>query len=177
MLGCSAHYDERTAMTNKESFTEEEWELIREAPTSAGMIVLTAQKGGSFRESFAMAKAYTEARQQHAGSELLDAVVSAKPARDHTHYHSPDELKAAGLGHLRDAVALARAEGDAAGSRGLPGLRADAGRQGRARAQGGRRRGQRRRTAGDRGDRRRARNDRAGELTRRGPLPGPSRSP
>ena len=93
-------------MTNKESFTEEEWELIREAPTSAGMIVLTAQKGGSFRESFAMAKAYTEARQQHAGSELLDAVVSAKPARDHTHYHSPDELKAAGLGHLRDAVAL-----------------------------------------------------------------------
>jgi hypothetical protein len=106
MLGCSAHYDERTAMTNRESFTEEEWELIREAPTSAGMIVLTAQKGGSFRESFAMAKAYTEARQQHAGSELLDAVVSAKPARDHTHYHSPDELKAAGLGHLRDAVAL-----------------------------------------------------------------------
>jgi hypothetical protein len=93
-------------MTNKESFTEEEWELIREAPTSAGMIVLTAQKGGSFRESFAMAKAYTEARQQHAGGELLDAVVSAKPARDHTHYHSPDELKAAGLGHLRDAVAL-----------------------------------------------------------------------
>lgn len=93
-------------MTNRESFTEEEWELIREAPTSAGMIVLTAQKGGSFRESFAMAKAYTEARQQHAGSELLDAVVSAKPARDHTHYHSPDELKAAGLGHLRDAVAL-----------------------------------------------------------------------
>jgi hypothetical protein len=106
MLGCSAHYDERTAMTNRESFTEEEWELIREAPTSAGMIVLTAQKGGSFRESFAMAKAYTEARQQHAGSELLDAVVSAKPARDHTHYHSPDELKAAGLGHLREAVAL-----------------------------------------------------------------------
>lgn len=93
-------------MTNRESFTEEEWELIREAPTSAGMIVLTAQKGGSFRESFAMAKAYTEARQQHAGSELLDAVVSAKPARDHTHYHSPDELKAAGLGHLREAVAL-----------------------------------------------------------------------
>ena len=93
-------------MTNKENFTEEEWELIREAPTSAGMIVLTAQKGGSFRESFAMAKAYTEARQQHGGSELLDAVVSAKPARDHTHSHSPDDLKTAGLGHLRDVVGL-----------------------------------------------------------------------
>jgi hypothetical protein len=93
-------------MTTKESFTDEEWELIREAPTSAGMIVLTAQKGGSFREAFAMAKAYTEARQHHGNSELLDAIVSAKPARDHTHYHSPDDLKQAGLQHLRDAVAL-----------------------------------------------------------------------
>ena len=93
-------------MTTKERFTDEEWELIREAPTSAGMIVLTAQKGGSFREAFAMAKAYTEARQHHGNSELLDAIVSAKPARDHTHYHSPDDLKQAGLQHLRDAVAL-----------------------------------------------------------------------
>ena len=93
-------------MTNKESFTADEWELIMEGPTSAGMIVLTAHKGGSFRESFAMAKAFTEARQQHGGSELLDAIVSSKPGRDHTRYHSPDELKQAGLGHLRDALAL-----------------------------------------------------------------------
>jgi hypothetical protein len=93
-------------MTNKESFTAEEWQLIMEGPTSAGIIVLTADKGGSFRESFAMAKAFTEARQQHGGSELLDAIVSSKPGRDHTRYHSPDELKQAGLGHLRDALAL-----------------------------------------------------------------------
>jgi hypothetical protein len=53
-----------------------------------------------------MAKAFTEARQQHGGSELLDAIVSSKPGRDHTRYHSPDELKQAGLGHLRDALAL-----------------------------------------------------------------------
>jgi hypothetical protein len=93
-------------MTNKESFTAEEWQLILEGPVSAGMIVLTAQKGGSFRESYAMAKAFAEARQQHGHSELLDAIVSAKPQHDHTRYHSPDELKQAGLGHLRDAVAL-----------------------------------------------------------------------
>jgi hypothetical protein len=93
-------------MANKESFTAEEWQLIMEGPTSAGMIVLTADKGGSFRESFAMAKTFTEARQQHGGSELLDAIVSSKPGRDHTRYHSPDELKQAGLGHLRDALAL-----------------------------------------------------------------------
>ncbi len=93
-------------MTTKSDFTAEEWKLILEAPPSAGMIVVTAQRGGSFRESIAMAKAYVEARQQHGESELLDEIVAAKPERDHTHYHSPEELKQSGLGHLRDSVAL-----------------------------------------------------------------------
>jgi len=93
-------------MTTKSDFTTEEWQLILEAPPSAGMIVVTAQRGGSFRESIAMAKAYVEARQQHGESELLDEIVAAKPERDHTHYHTPDELKQSGLKHLRDSVAL-----------------------------------------------------------------------
>jgi hypothetical protein len=59
-----------------------------------------------FRETIAIAKAYVEARQQHGESELLDAIVAAKPERDHTHYHSREELKEHGLQHLRDAVAL-----------------------------------------------------------------------
>jgi hypothetical protein len=98
--------DRRPTMTTKSDFTTEEWQLILEAPPSAGMIVVTAQRGGSFRESIAMAKAYVEARQQHGESELLDEIVAAKPERDHTHYHSPDELKQSGLKHLRDSVAL-----------------------------------------------------------------------
>jgi hypothetical protein len=53
-----------------------------------------------------MAKAYVEARQQHGESELLDEIVAAKPERDHTHYHSPEELKQHGIQHLRDSVAL-----------------------------------------------------------------------
>ena len=93
-------------MTTKSDFSTEEWQLILEAPPSAGMIVVTAQRGGSFRESIAIAKAYVEARQQHGESELLDEIVAAKPERDHTHYHSPDELKQHGLQHLRDSVAL-----------------------------------------------------------------------
>ena len=93
-------------MTTKSDFTTEEWQLILEAPPSAGMIVVTAQRGGSFRESIAMAKAYVEARQQHGESELLDEIDAAKPERDHTHYHSPDELKQSGLKHLRDSIAL-----------------------------------------------------------------------
>jgi hypothetical protein len=93
-------------MTSKSQFTAEEWRLILEAPPSAGMIVVTAQRGGSFRETIAMAKAYAEARKQHGKSELLDDIVAAKPERDHTHYHSFEELKQHGLQYLRDSVAL-----------------------------------------------------------------------
>jgi hypothetical protein len=75
-----------------------------EGPPSAGMIILTAQRGGTIRETVAIAKAYVEARQQHGESELLDEIVAAKPERDHTHYHSVEELKQGGLKHLRDAV-------------------------------------------------------------------------
>jgi hypothetical protein len=70
------------------------------------MIVLTAQRGGSVRESIAMAKAYVEARRQHGESELLDEIVAAKPERGHTRYHSVEGLKQSGLQHLRDAVEL-----------------------------------------------------------------------
>ena len=93
-------------MTGKADFTQDEWKLVLEAPPSAGLIVLSAQKGGTFRETIAIAKAYTEARQEHGESELLDEITAAKPERDHTHYHSPEELKQGGLQHLRDAVAL-----------------------------------------------------------------------
>lgn len=93
-------------MTGKAAFTEEEWDKVLLAPPSAGLIVLTAQRGGSFRESFAMAKAYTEARKHPGESELVDEIVKAKPERDHTHYHSHEELKAAGLQHLSDALAV-----------------------------------------------------------------------
>jgi hypothetical protein len=93
-------------MTAKSDFSAEEWRLILEGPPSAGMIVVTAQRGGTFRETIAMAKAYVEARQQHGESELLDEIVAAKPERDHTHYHSPEELKQHGLQLLRDSVTV-----------------------------------------------------------------------
>ena len=93
-------------MTTKSDFSNEEWHVILEAPPSAGLIVVTAQRGGTLRETIAIGKAYVEARQQHGESELLDEIVAAKPERDHTHYHSPEEFKEEGLQHLRDAVAL-----------------------------------------------------------------------
>jgi hypothetical protein len=93
-------------MTGKADFTEEEWHLIVQGPPTAGMIVLTAQRGGTFRETFSIAKSYVEARKQHGESALLDEIVTAKPELDRTRYHSPEELRQHGLQHLRDAVAL-----------------------------------------------------------------------
>jgi len=93
-------------MTTKAAFSPEEWETVLEGPSTAGMIVLTAAHGGTFRETIAMSKAYAEARAEHGESELLDEVVSAKPKVDHTRYHSAEELRDSGLGHIRDAMAL-----------------------------------------------------------------------
>ena len=93
-------------MTGKADFTNEEWELISEGPPSAGLIVVTAQRGGVFRETIAIPTAYVEARQLLGGSQLLDEIVAARPERDHTHYRSFEELKQNGLQHLRDTVAL-----------------------------------------------------------------------
>jgi hypothetical protein len=93
-------------MTGKADFTEQEWNAVLEGPPTAGMIVITAQHGGMFRETLAMGKAYAEARQEHGASQLLDEIVAAKPHMDHTRYHSPEELKQHGLQQLSDAVAI-----------------------------------------------------------------------
>jgi hypothetical protein len=92
----------------KADFTEAEWDTVLHGPTTAGLIVITAQRGGTFRETFAITKTYAEARKQPGQSELVDEIVSAKPALDHTRYHSPEELKESGLGHLREAIELLR---------------------------------------------------------------------
>ena len=93
-------------MTTKAAFSPEEWKVVLEGPPAAGMIVITAARGGMFRETIAMSKAYAEARAEHGDSELLDEIVAAKPQTDHTRYHSAEELRDHGLRHLRDAVTL-----------------------------------------------------------------------
>ena len=91
-------------MTDKADFTAEEWELVREGPPTAGIVALTSERGGSFRESWALARAYTDARKEHGESELLDALVAEKP--DLKRYKTPEELETQGLGRLTEAVTL-----------------------------------------------------------------------
>ena len=91
-------------MTGKSDFTQEEWDLVREGPPAAGMVALTAEHGGTFRETWALAKTYAEARKEHGESELLDALVDEKPEMNR--YSSPQELEEVGLGRLSEAVTL-----------------------------------------------------------------------
>jgi hypothetical protein len=97
-------------LTSKNDFTDDEWKLVLQGPTSAGMMVAASESGGTFRESFSMAKAYTEARKDHGESELLDTIVSTKPQVDRTRAHSQEELSQRALQHLQEAIAVLEAK-------------------------------------------------------------------
>ena len=93
-------------MTGKSDFTDEEWTQVLEGPTSAGLVVIASDRGGSIRETFSMAKSYAEARQQHGESELLDEIVAAKPEIDRTRAQSTEGLKEHALDNVRQAVQI-----------------------------------------------------------------------
>lgn len=93
-------------MTTKADFTPDEWTAILEGPPMAGTMIVLAAKGGTFRETIAMAKAYTETRSLHGASELLDEIVSTKPHVDRTRFHSHEELTQHGVSVLSNAITL-----------------------------------------------------------------------
>lgn len=93
-------------MTAKSDFTPEEWETVLKGPPAAGLMIAAAQRGGSFRESYSIAKAYTDARKEHGASQLLDDIVGEKPKLDRPHVHSVDELKQHSLDELKQSVTL-----------------------------------------------------------------------
>jgi hypothetical protein len=93
-------------MTTKAAFSPSEWQLVLEGPPAAGLLVITASHGGTFRETIAMSKAYVEARAQHGESELLDEIVAEKPRIERGKVRDPEELRDQGLDCLRDVTAM-----------------------------------------------------------------------
>jgi hypothetical protein len=93
-------------MTSKAEFDAVQWQTVTEGPALAGLIVITAQRGGTIRESVEMAKAYREARSEDADAELLNEIVSQAPSVDPRQFESAEQLRAEGLRRIRDAVAL-----------------------------------------------------------------------
>ena len=95
-------------MTAKAAFDQEEWDIIAEGPATAGMIVIRAEGGGTFRETIALAHAYADARKQHGQSELLDEIVSSKPEFDRHRYRTDADLKGEGMARIGQAVSVLR---------------------------------------------------------------------
>jgi hypothetical protein len=91
---------------SKADFNADEWSTVVEAPVLAGMRVVSADRGGTIRESLAMAKVYTEARGHQGESELLDALASSPPAVDPQRLQAGGDITAHSSERLREALRL-----------------------------------------------------------------------
>ena len=98
-------------MTTKSEFNAEEWDRIARAPALAALMVITADRGGSIRESIALGKAYNEAR-QNGGSELIQELVSSPPRLDPTSIGPPDQLREQLPQRLTEAMRLVEGKAD-----------------------------------------------------------------
>lgn len=98
-------------MARKADFNAEEWSTIVEGPLLAGMRVVGAGRGGTIRESLAIGRVYSQARQAHGESELLDELVSSPPAVDPQGLKGADDIAAASSDRLRAALGLLTEKG------------------------------------------------------------------
>src|SRR5687768_115954 len=93
-------------MTKKAAFNADEWSTIVQGPLLAGARVITADQGGTIRESLALGKVYAQARQQHGHSELLDELVSEPPAVDRSTMQGGGDIAAVAASRLAEALRI-----------------------------------------------------------------------
>jgi hypothetical protein len=77
-------------VTKKADFNAEEWTTVVEGPLYAAMRVISADRGGTLRETLALSRVYKEARADTGESELLDELIKSPPSID------PDRVREAG---------------------------------------------------------------------------------
>ena len=92
-------------MTAKAEFNAEEWAVVAGAPLLTAMMVIAADRGGSVRESVAVAKAYAEARDTHDG-EFMSALLASPPAASVQRPDSSDDLREQATAALREAISI-----------------------------------------------------------------------
>jgi hypothetical protein len=97
-------------MTTKTEFNAEEWERVAQAPALAGLMVMLADRGGTLRETIALARAYAEARRD-GGSELLEQIVATAPQLDPKSMGPADQLRHQLPERIREAVRLVEEKG------------------------------------------------------------------
>jgi hypothetical protein len=64
-------------MASKADFNAEDWSKVVSAPAMAALHVAAADRGGTWKESMSLARAYKEARAQESG--LLGEILSSPP--------------------------------------------------------------------------------------------------
>ncbi|MDQ6731266.1 MAG: hypothetical protein M3022_13475 [Actinomycetota bacterium] len=98
-------------MTTKADFNAEEWSTVVDGPLYAGMRVISADRGGTLRESLAMGRAYQQARESHGESGLLDELVKSPPAIDPDRVReSGGDISAVATQQLRRAIGILEAK-------------------------------------------------------------------
>ena len=98
-------------MAKKADFNADEWSTLVGAPLLAGMRVVGAGRGGTIRESLAIGKVYTAARQAQGESEFLDALVASPPAIDPSGLQAGGDLSATVTARLREALGIVDEKG------------------------------------------------------------------
>lgn len=99
-------------MTGRNDYTDDQWKKVTMGPTAAGMLVIASDHGGAIKESFSMARSYTEARKNRAESQLLDELANTQPKIDR-HVGTEEEMRENNLQHIRDGVAIVKQKADA----------------------------------------------------------------
>jgi hypothetical protein len=98
-------------MTSKADFNAEEWATVVEGPLYAGMRVVSADRGGTLRETLALGRVYQEARGAHGDSELLDELVKSPPAIDQDRVREAGgDIAAVASERLHEAIGILEAK-------------------------------------------------------------------
>jgi len=96
-------------MATKADFNAEEWSTVVDGPLYAGMRVITADRGGTLRESMALGRVYQETRARQGQSELLDELVKTQPSIDKSSVPDGDVATAA-IERIRAAMQVLEAK-------------------------------------------------------------------
>jgi hypothetical protein len=100
-------------VTAKGDFNADEWATVVEAPVLAGLRVVGADRGGTIRESVAIGKVYSKARQGQGQNELLDELLASPPAVDPKRVQAQGDIATASGDRLGEALVILNEKGSA----------------------------------------------------------------
>src|SRR5690348_11403377 len=90
-------------VTSKAAFNDDEWSTVTSAPVLAGLMVMSAERGGTVGETLSSSRAYADARSSEETGELLRTIVASPPALGRV---DPQALAAEAPTKLRRAIDL-----------------------------------------------------------------------